>query len=406
MFESIYTGLTGLLGFSKGLDIISNNVANLNTPGFKSSQLQFQDLFYQYRMDGNNESAAQLGTGVGTGGTSLKFTAGEMRETGNDNDVAIDGNGFFILRKDGQTFYTRVGQFDFDENGFLIARADKQRVAGLTGGNSLHDVNISGFRINPPTPTTEIKFVDNLASGTPQGTTHEVDNVTVYDSLGKQHTLKIIFTSNDPTLRSWFVGVTDETNATLLTNGEIRFSGDGSPAANFNTLSFSYAPSGALANTITLNFGDPGSISGATGLSGTGSGTDQSTLKVASQNGIAIGSLTKISFDPDGYLVATYSNGQTAKPDRLALAWFDHLQALQETGGNLFVNKTDQQVRLAAPGEDVMGKLNGKNIELSNVELTQQFTDMIIIQRGYQGSSQVISAANEMLQDLLDLKKR
>ena len=423
MFESIYTGLSGLLSFSKGLDIISNNVANLNTPGFKSSQLEFQDLYYQYRMEGDNPFASQLGTGVGTGNTSLRFAPGELRDTGNDTDVAIDGNGFFILRKDGEVFYSRVGQFEFDENGFLIARSNNARVAGLAnsatgsvssgiysgGGGSanagnLQDVNISGFRTSPAVATTEVKFLDNLSTG---DTSHEITNLVVYDSVGTAHTLTITFTNNTAAPRSWLLEVKDETG-TVLSSGEIRFQGNGSPEApiaggpDFNKHSFSYAPNGAVANTITLNFGDPGSFSGATSFSG----GINSSLKVGSQNGHAAGSLTKISFDPDGYLVAAYSNGQSDKPARLALAWFNYLQGLQETGGNLFVNNTNQEPRLAPPGADVMGKLAGNKIELSNVELTQQFTDMIIIQRGYQGSSQIISVANEMIQQLFDLRKR
>ncbi|HLQ26893.1 MAG TPA: flagellar basal-body rod protein FlgF [Acidiferrobacterales bacterium] len=431
MFESIYTSLSGMLGFSKGLDVISNNVANLNTPGFKSSQLQFQDLYYQYSMEGNNASALQVGTGVNPGNTSLNFAPGQFSNTGNDTDVAIDGNGFFILRKDGQISYSRVGQFTFDENGFLVARSDKARVAGLassatgsassgiySGGGgiagsanagNLQDINISGFRTSPALATTEVKFVGNLSTGAPS---HQITGLVVYDSSGASHTLTITFTNNStPTTNnstgtpgSWLVDVTDETNAALLTKGEVRFGGDGSPETNFNKLTFSYAPKGALATTVSFNFGDPGSFSGATAFSG-GTSTTSSTLKMASQNGYAAGSLTKTTFDADGNLVATYSNGQSNKVGRLALAWFNDLQGLQQTGGNLFVNNTTQEPRLAHPGEDVMGKLVPNSIELSNVQLTQEFTDMIIIQRGYQGNSQIISVANEMIQQLLDLRK-
>src|SRR5229473_1856750 len=177
MFESIYTSLSGMLGFTKGLDVISNNVANLNTPGFKSSQLQFQDLYYQYSMNGNNPSALQVGTGVNPGNTSLNFAPGQFNNTGNDTDVAIDGNGFFILRKDGQISYSRVGQFTFDANGFLVASSDNARIAGLansatgsvsssySGGiagsantGNLQDINISGFRTSPAAATTAVTF--------------------------------------------------------------------------------------------------------------------------------------------------------------------------------------------------------------------------------------------------------
>lgn len=399
MFSSIYTGLTGLMGFSKGLDIISHNVANLNTPGFKSAQLLFQDLFYQYRMAGDNESALQLGGGVTTERSSLKFTAGELRETGNDADAAIDGNGFFVLRKDGETFYTRDGEFEFDQEGFLIARGNKARVAGLNGA-SLADISISGLRINPPVATTEIKFIDNLSVGS---STHEINNVSVIDSAGGTHTLKINFIqSANPNF--WNVEVRDETGALLTTPGsEIRFAAN-TLLAGFNTVTFSYAPSGAVATNIVLNFGTPGDLSAVQLFSGPANSASTST-KVGSQNGRGVGSLTKVAFDPEGNIVATYSNGQTVTGARVALAWFESLPQLQQAGGNLFVGG-EEQPRLAHPGEDVMGKLVGKSVELSNVELTQQFTDLIILQRGYQASSQVISATNEMVQQLFDLRKR
>src|SRR6476660_1031496 len=125
MFDSIYVGLTGLLAFSQDLTIIGNNVANLNTPGFKSSQLQFADLFYRSQFGDNNRQDSQVrvdvGSGVGTNGTRIIFSQGELKATGNDQDVAITGNGFFVLRKDGNIVYTRAGQFSFDADGNLIS---------------------------------------------------------------------------------------------------------------------------------------------------------------------------------------------------------------------------------------------------------------------------------------------
>jgi flagellar hook protein FlgE len=245
------------------------------------------------------------------------------RQTGNDSDVAIDGNGFFILRKDGQVFYTRAGQFEFDQDGFLIDRSNKARVAALGAGNVLEDISIVGLQTSPAKATTEMKFLDNLSTGDNE---HEITGLTIYDSLGAQHTLKIKFINTGSTTPySWTVEVREvtETGDVLLSSGEIRFQGNGSPATDFNTLSFDFAPNGTTANTITLNFGDPGSFSGATSFSG---GTN-SALKLSSQNGYAAGSLTSASFDESGYLVAQYSNAQSTKHSRLALASFGHCRA-------------------------------------------------------------------------------
>lgn len=134
MLDSIYIGMSGLISFSDGLTSISNNVANLNTPGFKGSQLEFVDLFYRYQYSGTTDqqgSPYAQGSGVASGATIPNFSQGEFRQTGNDLNAAIDGNGFFVLRKDGETFYTRAGQFQIDDAGYLVSTDDNARVASL-----------------------------------------------------------------------------------------------------------------------------------------------------------------------------------------------------------------------------------------------------------------------------------
>jgi flagellar hook protein FlgE len=398
MFGSIYSAYSGLLGFSKGLDVLSNNVANMNSPGFKSSELSFRDLLYQYGYNGGRgqgEASLQVGEGVDTGSTRMKFRQGDLRDTGNALDVAIDGNGFFILRREGKTFYTRSGQFEFDNDGALIETNSKAHVAALRGGQ-LVDFSLAGLRNSPPRATSSIIFSGNLSRGQPTNTPHTISNVTVFDSLGGSHALTLNFTNNNG--GAWTVEVRDENNAVIAT-GNIRYQGNGSPDTGANTVTFNFTPTGVPTSSITLNFGDPGTFTGSTSFSG-GATSD---LKVQSQDGFAAGSLVEASFDQDGYLTTKFSNSQTTKHDRMALAWFTDLQRLTQSGGNLFSNDSGQVVLLDNPGRGVMGKLAPKKIELSNVELTEQFTDMVVIQRGYQASSQVISVANEMIQQLFDI---
>jgi flagellar hook protein FlgE len=392
MLDSLYIGLSGLTGYSKGLNNISNNVANLNTPGFKSSQLQFNDLFYRYQTsgDGGNSSSYAQGSGVTVGGASVIFKQGELRATGNDQDVAVDGNGLFVLRKDGQTSYSRAGQFTFDADGFLVSRDNQARVAGLTGTDNLHDINISGLRSSPPKVTTAIKMAESLSSN---DATFDIASMPVFDSLGGSHTLNLHFINNGGvTPRSWLVQVREGTN--IISTGEIRYQGTGAPEVGFSSTTFTYAPTnGAAPLTVTLDFSATDHFSSA--------GSD---IKISSQDGLAAGSLTKAVFDADGFLVLTYSNGQTTKQDRLALAWFNDLQGLEQAGGNMFLNTGGQERRLGGPGDSLFGKVKGGSIELSNVDLAQQFSELIITQRGYQASSQVITASNEMIQQLFDLR--
>lgn len=402
MFGSIFTSLTGLLGFSRGLDVLSHNISNLNTPGFKGEELQFRDLFYRYGFGGGGSSdisGFQLGQGLDTTETRTRFQQGELRQTGNPGDLAIDGNGFFILRRNGETFYSRAGQFEFAEDGFLVEKTSGARVAALQGSGGLQDINIAGLRANPPRATSEIRFIGNLSRGS---ASHVLDAVTVNDAVNGTHPLNITFTDNSTVAPgSWTVEIKDINDAVVAT-GEIRYQGNGSPEVGFNTLTFSFSPPGAPAMEITLDFGEPGDFSGSTSFSG-GATSD---LSVTSQNGFGAGSLTRVTFDDKGTLTISYSNGQTADHQRLALAWFDNLQDLSQLGGGLFEDGNGLRPTISGASDSIMGRIVGESVELSNVELTEQFTDMVVIQRGYQASSQVISVANEMMQQLLDIRSR
>src|SRR5260221_6353189 len=166
MLDSIYVGLTGLTGFSNGLRNISNNVTNINSPGFKGSELQFQDLFYRFQAGVNangDQSSLFAGSGLGIGGTTILFRQGELRQTGNDLDTAIQGNGFFVLRQDDKMFFTRDGQFSLDADGFLVTRAGDARVQALVNGQ-LADISTGALRVSPPKATTTVKFSGNLSA--------------------------------------------------------------------------------------------------------------------------------------------------------------------------------------------------------------------------------------------------
>jgi flagellar hook protein FlgE len=411
MFNSIYIGYSGLLAFSKGLDALSHNVANLNTPGFKASELVFRDMLYRQSVSGGNNGDASLRVAVGGGvdvpASRTRFRQGELRDTGTALDVAIDGNGFFVLRDGNRTFYTRNGQFDFDANGFLVDKVSGARVAAFAGSNSFSDISLNGLRTNPPVATSRIAFTANLSRG---GTTHSVTQ-TVLDSVGGSHALTFVFTNTGTppegtgasVAGSWSVEVRNSAGVAVAPIGEIRFdTGIGSPAAGFNSMPFTFSPAAAPPLNITLFFGNPGSTADSTFFSG---GTT-STLSVSSQNGRAAGALTEVTFNDAGALTLKYSNGETITDKKLALAWFNDLSALTQGDHGLFSAPADAGVILGTAGDGMMGDLAPKKVELSNVELTDEFTQMVIIQRGYQASSQVISVTNEMIQQLFDLRKR
>jgi len=400
MLDSIYSAYTGLLSFSKALSVLSNNVSNMNTPGFKSSDVTFRDLFYQFSSSGGQttQQESQVGEGTNTSGTRVNFAQGSPSNTGNPLDVAISGNGFFILKNgSANTYYTRAGQFDVNSDGYLVDKTTGNRVQAISGKTDLSDINLANLQTSAAKATSKITFVGNLSRG---ATTDQITNVTVYDSVGGSHTLSLTLTNNNSaTTGSWLVQVQDE-NSNTIGNGEIRFNADGSPETGYNTMTLPLAPTGVTASTITLDFGAAGGFSGATNFSG---GTT-SDLKMTTQDGHASGSLVATSFDTQGFLTLSYSNGQTAKGPQLALAWFNDLQALQQSGNELFTNPTKEKALLGNADGRVMGTLTSNSVELSNVDLTQQFTDLVIIQRGYQSSSEVISVANQMVQQLVDMR--
>jgi flagellar hook protein FlgE len=393
MLESIYIGMTGLDSYAKGLNVISNNVANLNTTGFKGSQLQFADLYYKDSDAGlgsGNEQQQQVGAGVGTGGTVLNFQQGEARQTGNDLDVLIDGPGLFVLRKDGQTTYTRAGQFEFDKDGFLVDRVTGGRVTSLAGG-TLGDFSLSGLRASAPKATSSVKFSGNLSSGDQQ---HVITTVTVYDALGTPSTLRITFDNrNSVTPGAWDVTVLTSDSKTLGT-GRIVMK-DGKPVVGSDAVEITFTPQNGQEVSFKLDF--------STEVTSYPAGSE-STLASGKNDGYPAGSLVKASFDSDGNFVTTYSNGQTDKHGRLALAWFNQPDALEQLGNNQYVNRFGQDAHYGSPGVAEFGKVQAKALESSNVDLSQQFGEMIITQRGYQASSQVLTTANEMIQQLLDMR--
>ena len=399
MFDSIYSADTGLQSFSKALTVLSNNVANMNTPGFKGSDVNFRDLIYQYTTSGGQEgeTESQVGEGSATSGTRIDFAQGQLTNTGNPLDVAITGDGFFVLHDGASTYYTRAGQFKMDANGYLVDTTSGARVQAIDAKGNLQDINLASLQASPAKATSTITFVGNLSR---DATSDQIGSITVYDAVGGSHTLTVNFASNSGTQAgTWTVQVQDEKGNTIG-SGQIEFGSDGSPAAGFNSITCTLAPSGVPKSTISLNFGDPGSFSGATNFSG-GSTSD---LKMNTQDGYAAGSLLTTSFDAQGFVTLQYSNGQTIKGPQLALAWFDNLQGLQQMGNELFTNPSGMKPQLDKANGQVMGTLTSNELEQSNVDLTKQFTELVIIQRGYQSSSQVISVTNQMIQALIDIR--
>jgi flagellar hook protein FlgE len=389
MLDSINIGMSGLMGYSKGLRVIANNSSNLNTPGFKSSSIQFADMFASTSAGGGG--LMQVGYGLNTTGTALNFKQGELRQTGNGLDLAVDGQGLFTLKDAaGLLHYTRAGQFQFDSDGVLVNRSDGKKVMGQGGDGAAGEISVAGARTKQGNGTTVVKFAGNLSSDQADFT---VSSVKAIDAVGGQHDLTVKLTNTNTTLAgSWTVELMQ--GATLVGTGQIIFA-SGRPQAGNSKVAITYSPAGVPPMDLTLDFSADVTSFAAGQLS---------TLAFGSQDGVAPGSLTDATFDATGTLVMTYSNGQTSKGSRLLLGRFDTLDAVAAVGGNQFDATNKLAWHTGVAGDGAFGAVKSGMVEVSNVDLSQEFSDLVIMQRGYQASSQIITTANEMLQELFSMR--
>lgn len=390
MIDSIYVAMSGLRGYEQGLRTISNNTANLNTPGFKSSSMQFADMFSSGGGLASGTHNGQQGFGLNALGTTLNFKQGQLQNTGNDLNLAIDGDGLFTLRTtDGGLRYTRAGQFKFDASGVLVSSTSGEAVMGRDANGNLAQINITALKSSAAKATTTLSFSGNLSSAV---TTQTVGGLTVYDAAGTSYTLSARLDAVTGSPGTWTVTVLD--GATTVGSGTIKFV-NGQPDPANSKVAITYMPAGQSPVPLTLDF--------STNVTSSGTSTT-STLAMATQDGFGPGGLGKATFDENGVLMLTYSNGQTVRGSRLALGRFSSPDAIKSVGDNEFVTTDGKAWQAGVAQEQGFGTIRAGMIEMSNVDLSQQFSDLVIMQRGYQASSQVVSTANEMLSELFAMK--
>lgn len=405
MLDSIFVGMSGLMGYSRGLRVIANNTANINTPGFKGAALQFGNLFYANdsgpgAMSGSGKNS--LGQGLTTYATSMDFSQGELRSSGNDLDLAVDGQGLFILKDASGTLqYTRDGAFKFDDDGYLVGRSTGAKVVAHDQHGALVEVSLAGLRTNPALQTSSVAFMGTLYRTTDHTGSFSLSSVTVRDTSGAEHVLTVKFeesTTSLPDEVEWKVTVLDGERVVATTELVFDIAGNVKDASNAK-VTVNYAPQeGATTLPIVLDFSKD--VQCYYGTPAT------STIRATKIDGHAHGELNGVSFDEAGTLKLSYSNGQSADGAKLALARFDSPDNVRSVGDNFFapVDSSTWQTGTAKVG--AFGSIKAGVVELSNVDLSSEFSELVIMQRGYQASSQVVSTANEMLQELFSLKGR
>jgi flagellar hook protein FlgE len=381
--QSFYNGLNGMVNFSKSLDNVSNNISNMNTPGFKGN-----DVFVRTLGDGANGYGTQLED------SSPRMQAGDLRQTGNDLDLAITGYGYFVLQdKNGEMFYTRAGQFKFDENNKLVDSATGASVMALDGSGILRQIDITDDKALLPAPTTNVKLVGNLsATATSATAPYVVSDIGVYSATGEKNNIKLEFVKSATIANEWNVTIRDELNQSIGTFS-IQFDTDSSPAAGYNTIAQNVTLNG-VSQAINFEIGNTGSLAGASEL------PSESNLSAAATDGHQALGLQSYSFTKDGIMKFEYSGGEKKDGAQIALAYFNDPSQLHLSSNGLFTSQSTQKPTYGTANKDIFGSIQGKSIEMSNVDLTQEFADILIIQRGYQASSRVMSVSNDMLEQL------
>jgi flagellar hook protein FlgE len=389
MLRSLYSGISGLRSHQTMLDVTGNNIANVNTTGFKSGAVQFEDTLSQLVRGAGGPGAqtggtnpAQIGLGVLVAGIATNFTQGAAQATGRPTDMMINGDGFFVVNVGGQAQYTRAGSFDPDASGRLVGPGGAilqgwNAVNGVVQqGGALGDVTIPLKAVAPASATTGANVTGNLPSTAAVGD-QLLRDIKVYDPNGAQRNLALTFTR---TAGGWDVAGTDGT------------------ANGTSTLAFT---NGVLTTGGTLAVGGVTvDLSKVTGFA------DLTTVAFKDQNGRQAGTLESFTLDKDGTVVGLFSNGDRQAVGRIALATFVNPGGLEKGGGSTYLATVNSgAAQLGGPGEGGLGNLQGGSLEMSNVDLSQEFTNLIVAQRGFQANARIITTSDEVLQELTNLKR-
>lgn len=414
MFTSFSTALSALGAHSTAIDVVGNNLANLNTPGFKSSAVSFYDLVTQSLGAGLGET--QVGFGVGRPMTIRQFSQGAIQSSTGPLDAAIQGDGFLVVQDpNGATLYTRGGNLQVDKAGNLLT-ATGNRVQGWTEVNGQVDTNapISNITVpvgslKSPLQTKTFSFDMNLNAsgvvGEPTGVSSA--SIEVYDSIGKSHLITVNYTkSATPNAWDYSISIPDADVAAPIApvTGTLTFDTNGKladPAATgtMPSISITGLNDGAGQLDLTWNLYD-GVAPRFTQYA------QPSAISANAQDGSPAAQLVRVGLADGGQLLAQYSNGEQIVVGQLAMASIRNPESLIAVGNNNFqLSARSALPAVGVPGTGGRGSIIGGAVEFSTVDIAREFTNLIVLQRGYQANSKVVTAVDELSQDTINLKR-
>uniref|UniRef100_UPI0035B54A58 flagellar hook protein FlgE n=1 Tax=Symbiobacterium terraclitae TaxID=557451 RepID=UPI0035B54A58 len=439
--RSLYSGVSGIRSHQTRMDVIGNNIANVNTTGFKASRVTFTDVFNQTLSSGSVLSnPQQIGLGVAVGSTDLITDDGAFQMTGRSLDLAISGAGLFVLKgANGEILYSRAGAFDWNAEGYLFSpalgmkvqgwMADADGVIGRADRATMTDIRMIRGDVSLPVATTQATFKGNLDASAPEGYTYETV-LNAYDSLGRDIAITIRFTKgsgntweveyldpydlvsdpddptdptdpSDPTDLPWQAGIT----LTFNEKGQLDLEPSTDPDEPLpGTMTITIEDDNGQAAPLTIRI-DFSKITQTFDGSGPG-GTARSSVELDTRDGRRMGTLEAVYVNELGQITGRYTNGDSKLIAQIALANFNNVAGLIKEGNSTFAESPASGVpQIGTPASGGRGSLVPGNLEGSNVDLAGQFTEMILTQRGYQASAKLVSTADDMLQEIINLKR-
>jgi flagellar hook protein FlgE len=410
-------GVASIKAQQTRMNVIGNNLANVNTTAYKSTRITFQDMIAQTIRGASRPSTAlggtnpiQYGLGVLVAGTDVNNEQGSLNSTNRPTDLAIQGSGFLMVSNSAGISYTRDGAFDLDATGDIVHRATGQRLLGWSSDQATGTVDTN----DPITPTsylripigartavqttTDVDWAGNLDSRSfaAAGTATTSSVVRVFDSLGTEHELTLTLTES-ATPNEWTWGITGANGTTVAGGGTLVFDPTNGTLSSGSPGTITVTPplaTGIPAFPIDLDFSSLSQLA------------SEMQIQASNQNGFAPGSLSAFSIGADGMITGLYTNGLTRPLGMIGMAIFPNANGLERVGSNLWRNTDNSGIpAIGAPRTGGRGTLSSGFLEQSNVDIGAEFTDLIITQRGFQANTKVVTTVDEMLQDLINMKR-
>ncbi|MDE1161705.1 MAG: flagellar hook protein FlgE [Acidobacteriaceae bacterium] len=404
---SFSIALTGLRAQSAALNTIGNNLANMNTTAYKHLSTTFSDLFYQQVGSSGAGNPLQQGLGVKVSGTESDLSQGSIQTTGNAEDLAIEGDGYFVVNNNGQQLLTRAGNFQLSSKGELetsegygvMGYAPVGGSTGATGGLIPLTLPVGSTQVASSSKSMSMSM--NLDASAATGTSFS-SSITLYDSLGTSHSASVTFTKTGANEWSYSMALpAGDATGSANTTGTLTFDSSGnltSPAGSISGIQFSGLSDGASDMSLNWNLTDSqnkGLISQTAA---------SSSVSATTQDGYASGSYTGFSIGADGSISAQYSNGQSAAVGTIALATVSNEQGLTRVGGNAYVTTASSgQAAIGAAGTGGRGSLEDDALEGSNVDISTEFANLIVAQRAFEANSKTVTTFDTVTQETINL---